>query len=509
MNRRYNSLIVFYVLCICVVVTIGASAAYFTSFTNNEDGSTIYAKGGTMSVSYSNSSGDIVMENIYPKEEAWVTKNFTITGKKTTLLKMNYRLILSVDNNEFTYPITYSISGISDLAEDIDLVHEDNIQIIKNGYQVMGEGSFSDNITGTITHTYTLNIFYKPQKNFNQNVDQEASFAAKVLIDDGLQELPSSLIGKMLGVNNSNVKASYVTKPGSQIATTDEGLIKSTDDYGEMYYYRGNVQNNYIVFANMCWRIVRTTGTGGIKITLFNRGAKCSNINYGAFAFSGQQMPYQFNVKSNSNSYVGLLYGTVAGEDYTGTHLNDSKSNILNILESFYNIYLYKYDNKLEDAIWCNDKNIVSGNGAGDLESYYGGYARIKVDKNPAFICSKDYNDGNLSKLTVSDTTYGNGALDKLIGLLTADEVAMAGGMYQTVNSSYYLLENTTTFAGWWTSTPYNFYGTDAYVLGVVRTGALNEYKVSEFLGVRPALVLKSTVIASGSGTKTDPYIVA
>ena len=33
-----------------------------------------------------------------------------------------------------------------------------------------------------------------------------------------------------------------------------------------VYYYKGNVQNNNVLFAGFCWKIVRTTETGGVKI---------------------------------------------------------------------------------------------------------------------------------------------------------------------------------------------------------------------------------------------------
>ncbi len=33
-----------------------------------------------------------------------------------------------------------------------------------------------------------------------------------------------------------------------------------------IYYYRGPIDNNHVLFANYCWRIVRTTETGGIKL---------------------------------------------------------------------------------------------------------------------------------------------------------------------------------------------------------------------------------------------------
>ncbi len=41
-------------------------------------------------------------------------------------------------------------------------------------------------------------------------------------------------------------------------------LCSATDNYGTSYYYRGNVSNNYVYFANIYWRIVRINGDGSI-----------------------------------------------------------------------------------------------------------------------------------------------------------------------------------------------------------------------------------------------------
>lgn len=76
MSNKYSKMIAIYILCLCIVGLIGLSAAFFTSLTPSESGSTLYAKGGTMSVKYDNKSGNISVSNIYPREEAWVTKRF-------------------------------------------------------------------------------------------------------------------------------------------------------------------------------------------------------------------------------------------------------------------------------------------------------------------------------------------------------------------------------------------------------------------------------------------------
>ena len=56
-----------------------------------------------------------------------------------------------------------------------------------------------------------------------------------------------------------------------EVNGTDNGNGKfvrstTTSDQYPIYYYRGNVDNNNVVFANKCWKIVRTTDTGGTKM---------------------------------------------------------------------------------------------------------------------------------------------------------------------------------------------------------------------------------------------------
>lgn len=59
----------------------GLSVAFFTGINNNESTSTIYAKGGSMMITYTNGSGNIDIQNIYPKETAWATKKIYCNRK--------------------------------------------------------------------------------------------------------------------------------------------------------------------------------------------------------------------------------------------------------------------------------------------------------------------------------------------------------------------------------------------------------------------------------------------
>ena len=106
---------------------------------------------------------------------------------------------------------------------------------------------------------------------------------------------------------------------------------------------------------------------------------------------------------------------------------------------------------------------------------------------------------------TVSDTTNGNGALTYPVGLLSTDEIVLAGG-WSASNSGYYL------YSGqyWWASSPSSFYGSIAYVRYVSSDGNANtNYYVDRNYGVRPVFNLKAEVLAQGSGTATDPYRIS
>ena len=291
-----------------------------------------------------------------------------------------------------------------------------------------------------------------------------------------------------------------------------EALLASTeDDYGTSYYFRGAVKNNYVEFANKCWRIVRITGDGSVKLVLHNDNVNntknpCSSSNNsttGAFArYSGTTYESAFNTSYNDNAYVGFMYGTVGASSYAATHANTNKSTILTNLETWYTNNLASYADKLADTIWCNNKKTKSGLGYGTENTDY--------NNNLSLICPNDNDGGKLSKFTVDDTINGNGNLTYKIGLLTADELIFAGYKRWGVNNSVYIYENANEKNSyWWTLTPDRY---DGYATNVLmRDGILyNDMDlVDKNIGLRPAIsLISSTTISGGSGTSEDPYII-
>ena len=112
-------------------------------------------------------------------------------------------------------------------------------------------------------------------------------------------------------------------------------MTTNTESGKPVYYYRGNVDNNYVLFANKCWRIIRTTETGGVKLILdqgsCNKDVDPSQVSYKPSTnsntivkplntikklMSGGVIDYPFNENYNSPAYVGYMYGAVYTPEY-------------------------------------------------------------------------------------------------------------------------------------------------------------------------------------------------
>ncbi len=350
----------------------------------------------------------------------------------------------------------------------------------------------------------------------------------------------------LAALRDNNTLNKPLTTPGSEVSSDTEAILASTqDDYGTSYYFRGAVTNNFVEYANMCWRIVRVTGDGSIKLVLYNYNGLTSTNNTPsssmpcnvtgddlAFArYEGDTYVSAFNTSDDDNAYVGLMYGTVGASSYAAAQANTNPSTILTNLNKWYTNVLSKQsnfnDSQLADTIWCNDKSVVTDTsfnpnsltlgtnyGYANNATYYGATQRLVSTSGsaggtgPSLICPNDNNGGKLSKFTVSDTTNGNGALSGYakVGLLTVDEIAFAGGVSDRSNEIYYIYGNTNS-SYWMALSPSNYIDL-AHVWGVDGgVSALQVSNVIEGSGVRPSLSLQSGVkISSGNGSATSPY---
>ena len=512
--KKKQKRVMIYVMIISLICVVGVSYAFFTAGMSSETSTTVRVDAGTMKITYSGGA-NINLAGIYPKDDVWATKTITVTGNNTTDAEMYYKLTLVVDSNTFKTddPLQYELvsTNTSTNGEIIPNISKKDI----TGTSIeLGKGHFVK--ANNAKHTYLLKIYY-PKKATSQNANQGAAFNAHVEITSAKAPTVSNLAETILA--NNEVKAP-ITTPGAAISTASEALLASTeDDYGTSYYFRGAVTNNYVEFANKCWRIVRVGGDGSVKLILHNdntTGAAnpcdaANNSDSAAFArYSGTTYKSAFNKRYNDNAYLGFKYGTPGSSTYEATHANTNDSTILNNLETWYTNNLKTYADAIADTEWCNDKtNVtdttfkpsdysnVNGSGYGINDTYYGATKRLLSADNkaggtgPSLKCN-----GELSKITSK------------VGLITADELAFAGYAFERNNTTTYLQENATD-SRWWSLSPGRFGSSYACVWFVGGSSVdFNDYYVDNSYGLRPSIFLKSTTNVTGNGTSDKPYKV-
>lgn len=417
-------------------------------------------------------------------------------------------------DNDISTPLTTPGKEISSSSiDDIQSTYTEEIASENQNYYVTYGTGWKANGNGfdLIGVAVTEDIF----------ANSYSSLIGKYIPSNSIENSGAGTLGEMVTTTNLE-SVYYVTNATSSSLTykvlysnknkTESLLLSTEDDYGTSLYFRGTVKNNYVEFANKCWRIVRITGNGAIKLVLHNDNinnkinpcSSANNSNTAAFAhYNGTEYTNSFSSKLWDNAYIGFMYGTASSSDYASTHANLNKSEMLKNLETWYMNNLTPYEDKIADVIWCNDKSTTgTGTGYGEDNTHYRAFNRIAQNYLPTLICPKDNNNGKLSKFTVRDTINGNGNLTYKIGLLTADEVVFAGYAHIYQNDAVYLLENTGNEA-WWTMSPFQNNMVFCVSYGNV---TFNDFYSSA--GVRPSIALNSDVTVTGSGTSEDPYIV-
>ena len=181
---------------------------------------------------------------------------------------------------------------------------------------------------------------------------------------------------------------------------------------------------------------------------------------------------------------------------------NNTNSAIKTTIDNWYKNNLTAYTSKLADETFCNDRSISSGTGyKTDSYTFYGSYNRNSDRRTPSLKCAQD-ND----KFKVSNASA---KLEYPVALITADEMAMAGGVIDTANTNYYLYNGHHQ----WSLSPgrFNPHDSSACAWLVYPLGSLTPWlDVDNSFGVRPVINLKAdTLITKGDGTALNPFKIS
>ena len=185
-----------------LIAVVGATFAYFSATltgTNNEKEYTV--RSATVGTEF-NGGVDITATGIYPKEEAWGTKTFSIKTTSTKGLSTKYRISLVIDDNDTTADATisdgaghikrfqanalsYTLTAIEANAATKGIMPTATETQIADPSQniVFGEATIYGNDKTEVTQTYTLSMFFK-DTNEDQNANQGAQFKAHISISE-------------------------------------------------------------------------------------------------------------------------------------------------------------------------------------------------------------------------------------------------------------------------------------------------------------------------------------
>lgn len=271
------------------------------------------------------------------------------------------------------------------------------------------------------------------------------------------------------------------------------GIFSDEDDLGTTYYWRGNVNNNYLYFAGYYWRILRINGDGTLRIVY-------DGMNPGDNSKIGLS---RYNLNHYDNGYVGFMYGEFeeptncsnnqdtgvfscesgGSLSYDEAHANTKSSALKQYLQNWYSSNLSGYSSYIADGIFCNDRKVItkegfnsnysnllkyvtinnddllseSDNGYGLKRTYYSAnydkfssilpeYNTIKNDIKilsneikPTYICLQSQDKFSKSK------NIGNGKLSYEIGTLTNDDYRYSStGLLGSANSFLSNINSTT-----------------------------------------------------------------
>ena len=423
-----------------------------------------------------------------------------VYGKSPTTKNGNKEITLQVSN----------VNGTNNFANeknfDYDSSWTNNIRTLVSGATISSNGTLTTQNISITGKYYNLTI---PQTSI-----EGKTFTGKIYVTNHSCSTSEPAYKTIL----ANSKVNETTPNFASTATTNEGLFKADDDYTattgmKSYYFRGAVNNNWVKFGkdstgkDIFWRIIRINGDGSIRMIYTGTTAPTESTKV-VMTGEGTQInatTYAFNSSGDKAEYVGYMY--TLGEQ----HGNSTPTTIKTAIDNWYKTTTLETDIATkelvsQDQIFCNDRSASSTQTAPwkstGADYYYGAYGRLDSKKEPILTCPT-----TSDKFTSKNSSIGNKALTYPVGLITADEVAMAGGKSFSTNSTYYLYTN----QDYWPGSPCNFLGSYAAAGGffVSSSGDLGNGSVNSARGARPVVSLSSKAKLSGKGTYSNPYTVS
>ena len=315
------------------------------------------------------------------------------------------------------------------------------------------------------------------------------------------------------------------------------GLYTMDDEDGISYYFRGNIDNNNVQFGeyeddyyvysygDMYFQSLESckerygscNASNSSKIKLASKGDK---IYWKIIRLNGDgtlRLIYNGTPTNQTVFTVGIVSYDYRAYDpkYTGytfdRDTNETDSFIKKEVDTWYNNTIganSNYDNKVVEEKFCSDSSgykLASDYGF-NVSGYENTYM-FAIDERLG-MAAMSFSKPNSPTLKCPKTTetYG-GSYNLKVGLITADELALAGEGILIKGNSY--LYAAGTGQNYWTMTPsaFNSNSDKAYIK--VQDASINETLGSNSFAVRPVINISvDNGFTSGDGTTENPYVI-
>lgn len=352
--------------------------------------------------------------------------------------------ITNSSNDKVYYSIYFSKSNISDI----------NVSIKDKDSNILN--TLSSNIdTNKLLNLYSIDGGETVRYFVVIDSDTKVNFKGTLKVDNDSMntEMFADLIllNNEIGVSKTNI--------GSEVATTNEGLLSTIDNKGTTYFFRGNVNNNYVKIGDLLFRIVRINGDSTVRLIL-------DGVLKEQYAYNSNELDDDASISS-----LSLL----------------SNSSILTKLNSWIETNLSSYSKYLVNGDFCTDTSFnLNVNGI----NYSNTYERIFNDGAPDLYCS--------------GTVYSS-----KVGLISVDEVVFAGAAGSKPNTSYYLYNK---------NIPGNYLTNSTYFINVANNVAMMNIMSNGAVGdgilitnqsyIRPVINIGTNANVKGNGTLENPYMI-
>lgn len=461
----------FFIALIGIVVvslTMTATFAYQTLQVEETEGSStgVTINVGTLDVSF-NKTNKINVTNM-PLLSSYESANY---------------VEFTVDNAKSTDDIAYQIS-LSDLEYSSNLASIDFnytvTEVTESGENVLSNGNFSSlSKVQPYTTEFDLNLYdrtynyiSKGEKQTirlylwlketaeNQNYLENTSFKGTITLTSIFKnDVPVKLSDKLItnaktseGVTKTKYQTSPTTTLGIASNEDEKSLLTVKDDDGISYYYRGNVEDNYMNFERMCWRIVRIEENGNIKLILADEKNECNS-----------------KLITNTSSLIG---GFTKEFNSTNLEINLTK--------------------------WLNGETIITDN----TKVIYTPKVSLKDSEN---IVENEWCKETKETDEITLECNDENKVISKVGTLTLDEIIYAGSSIEGTNYSYYLKNNAESEYMTYTKRQ----ETEQIKIVYVKNNGGIEINNEKMTGIRPSIVISSEVLyATGDGTIDNPYVI-